>query len=226
MEQQTLFTVLSLGFSLGLLHALDADHIMAVSLLASRTRRMKSRAAILLLTLGYCIRWSIGHGITLIALSALLLFSSIELPAIVPQLAEKLVGVFLLVLGVVVVHQAVRDRVRLHFHHHGGISHVHLTRGSSASHSHQPVLLGVVHGLAGSAPVLAILPLVGGDKAVVGLVYLCLFSLGVMISMVVFGMFFGRLQQWLSRLGNGIYQTARLILGFASIGFGCYWLYA
>ena len=84
----------------------------------------------------------------------------------------------------------------------------------------------MIHGLAGSAPVLAILPMLGSAQATIGLAYLTLFSLGVMLSMVVFGLLFGRLQFWLMRFGNHAFQLARLVLAVCSIGFGSYWLLA
>ena len=226
MEQHTIFSVLSLGFTLGLIHALDADHIMAVSLLASRTRHIKSKLRVVITTLGYCFKWALGHSLILLIVGALFTMYGIELPEYLQLAAEKLVGVILIAMGLMIAWQFWRNRIQLKVHQHGDISHVHLVERNKRVHSHQPVLIGMVHGLAGSAPVLAILPLLGGNQSSVGMLYLGLFSLGVMISMMVFGLLFGRLQHWITRFGDRAFQLARLGLGAASIGFGGYWLFA
>ncbi|MBX2884401.1 MAG: sulfite exporter TauE/SafE family protein [Granulosicoccus sp.] len=226
MEQHTIISVLSLGFSLGLIHALDADHIMAVSLLSSRTRHLRNKVAIVLTTLGYCFKWALGHSLILLTAGALLAIYGIQLPENLQLVAEKLVGVFLVAMGLIIAWQFWRNRIQLKVHQHGDISHVHLVEHNQRVHSHKPVLIGMVHGLAGSAPVLAILPLLGGNQVSVGMLYLTLFSIGVMISMMIFGLLFGRLQHWFTRFGDRAFQVARLTLGLASIVFGGYWLFA
>jgi len=226
MEQHTIFSVLSLGFTLGLIHALDADHIMAVSLLSSHTRKLGSKLAVVLTTIGYCLKWALGHSVILLIIGGLLLFSGIQLPESVQTVAEKLVGALLVAMGLMIAWQVWRNRIQLQVHQHGDFSHVHLIEKDAKNHSHKPVLMGVVHGLAGSAPVLAILPVLGSQQAGIGLLYLSLFSAGVMLSMIVFGLLFGRLQHWLQAFGNRVFQFARLTLALTSIGFGGYWLFS
>jgi len=224
MEQHTIYSVLSLGFTLGLIHALDADHIMAVSLLASRTRQLTNKISFVFTTIGYCLRWALGHSAILLIVGFLLFFLNIQLPDALQIAAEKLVGVILITMGVVISWQLWRNRIQLQVHRHDDISHVHLIEKNKKHHNHKPVLLGVVHGLAGSAPVVAILPMLGSQQASIGLAYLAVFSIGVMLSMIIFGLLFGRLQLWLIRFGNRAFQLARLILALSSIGFGSYWL--
>ncbi len=226
MEQHTIFSLLSLGFTLGLIHALDADHIMAVSLLASRTRQLTNKISMVVTTVGYCLRWALGHSAILMIVGFLLFFLNVQLPEALQIAAEKLVGVILITMGLMISWQLWRNRVQLQVHHHDDISHVHLVEKNKRTHNHKPVLLGIVHGLAGSAPVVAILPMLGSQQASVGLAYLALFSVGVMLSMVIFGLLFGRLQLCLMRFGNRAFQLARLILAVSSIGFGGYWLLA
>ena len=89
MEYTTLYSILSLGFGLGLLHALDADHIMAVSSLASTNGKDKKNWSGRSM-LWFCTRWAVGHGAILLSLAILFIFAKIELPAIVPYLRKSL----------------------------------------------------------------------------------------------------------------------------------------
>ncbi len=154
--------VLTLAFGLGMLHALDADHIMAVSTLAS-TRSGRQRA------LAFCARWAIGHGLTLLTIGAAVLLLGMAIPARLSADAESLVGVVLVLIGAWVLWDLWRRRVHLHFHaHEGAITHAHwhldqpgaARRGEHGhAHGHGAVLVGVMHGTAGSAPLLALLPM-------------------------------------------------------------------
>jgi hypothetical protein len=97
------FSILTLGFGLGLLHALDADHIMAISSLASSDKNDQDskhqKTGSIGRMAGFCARWAIGHAAVLLGLAALFIFAKFELPSIVPLLAEKLIGILLIGLG-------------------------------------------------------------------------------------------------------------------------------
>jgi len=233
--QETTLALLSLGFGLGLLHALDADHIMAVSALAygktSDGKGQRSRSQ----TVQFCIRWAIGHGGILLLLGSLIIFAGIALPESVSFFAEKLVGLILISLGVWIFWQFFQNRLQLRVHSHDGLTHVHLAdgkleKGKHSRHDHRPVLVGVTHGLAGSAPVLAIVPLYqsGAEPALgwFGLLYVAMFSLGVVLTMLVFGLFFNTFQNLLESYSRRLFDYSRLFLASVSIGFGSYWLLA
>ena len=161
-------------------------------------------------------------------LGLLLWVSGYQLPGIVSEIAEKAIGVLLILLGSWIIWKVCKQQLHFHIHHHGDVAHMHLTDKADNQHSHQPVLVGVIHGMAGSAPVMALIPAFGSSGSSigpwVGMSYLGLFSLGVLIAMVSFGLFFGQLQNWLSQCGNRIYQGSRILIGFSSILFGTYWL--
>ena len=230
MDPTSLFGILTLGFSLGLLHALDADHIMAVSVLSTKTRHLKSRFKVALVTCRYCLKWALGHGGVLLFLGVLLLFLEIQLPPTLSFLAEKAVGVFLVAMGVWIIWQARDSNLRLNVHKHSQsgeeIHHVHLASESDGAHSHKPMLIGMTHGLAGSAPMLALLPAIGNNNHWLAITYLMLFSGGVLVSMLLFGLFFGQLLGWIDRLGNRVFRISRWTLGLTSALFGSYWLIA
>ena len=232
--QETTVALLSLGFGLGLLHALDADHIMAVSSLAysKADSAQRSRGQ----TVHFCIQWAIGHGGILLLLGSLVLFAGVAIPEQVSFLAEKAVGAILMSLGLWIFWQFYQNRLQLRVHSHEGLTHVHLSHANSDSsldkatkkskHDHRPVLVGITHGLAGSAPVLAIVPLAQSGQGWFGLMYVAMFSLGVVSTMLVFGLFFNKFQNTLEHYSHRLFDVSRLSLASLSIGFGGYWLFA
>lgn len=176
--------------------------------------------------MGFCCTWALGHSAVLFALAALLIFAKIELPAMVAHFAEKFIGVILIALGAWIFWQLRRHKLSLQVHSHDEITHVHLSNTDKTHHTHQSVLVGATHGLAGSAPVLALIPSMETASAWIGLGYVGLFSLGVLSAMLVFGLFFGQLQKWLAGLGQTLFQFSRMTVAAVSIAFGCYWLLA
>lgn len=221
MIESAQWALLTLGFGLGLLHAFDADHIMAVSAMASRQPRLRQNLA-------YAIRWSLGHGGVLLLLGVLVSVAGIQLPESVLALFEALVGVLLIGLGVWLLLSIRRQRLMLVPHSHGETWHVHLQdkRPHTESSAHTPVMVGLVHGLAGSAPVLALLPAIQQGQTLVATAYLALFGLGMLLSMTLFGYGLTYLQHGLLHWNERLFQLFRQTLGGATIAFGGYWLYA
>ncbi len=225
MEINLLTSILTLGFGLGLLHALDADHIMTISSMATTKLGDRNRWSVLR-TSGFCMRWALGHGSILLALAALFIFARIELPDFVPQLAEKLVGLLLIFMGGWIIRGLWQQRLTLKTHTHDTITHAHLVTVNKKHQNHTPVLVGITHGLAGSAPILAIIPALETENAWIGLAYVALFSLGVLTAMLVFGVFLGKLQTWIAGWGQNLFQISRIVVAFGSISFGGYWLFS
>ncbi len=233
MEPSILYSILTLGFGLGLLHALDADHIMAVSALASgahQDSRQNPGGWLIKRMMSFCCTWALGHSAVLFALATLLIFAKIELPAMVAHFAEKLIGVLLIGLGAWIFWNIRQHKLSLEVHSHDTITHVHLSNTGKPHHTHQSVLVGATHGLAGSAPVLALIPVMETTSTWIGpwigLGYVALFSLGVLSAMLVFGLFFGQLQKWIAGFGQKLFRFSRTAVASVSIAFGCYWLLA
>lgn len=219
-----LIALLSMGFTFGLLHALDADHVMAVSSMSSSREKFQSRAKS---TFAFCARWALGHGGVLCVLAAALLAFELQLPAWLNTGAEKLVGVILIALGFWILWSFKQNKVRLRIHAHGDHVHAHLadeTHSSKAVSEHGPVFVGITHGLAGSAPVLALLPTLELANSTWGFVYVLLFSLGVLCMMMIFGLGFGYVQTRLIRFSSRLFEWSRVLVASISIGFGAYWL--
>jgi hypothetical protein len=216
-----LMTSSGLGSLLGMRHALEPDHLAAVSTLVSR-ERSGIRAALL----GVC--WGLGHTLSLVVVGALLVALRAEMPAAVSDLFELLVAFMLVALGFRAIVHAARQgaegptRVHRHgrlVHSHAGVpAHVHIGVWTLAR---RPLLVGAVHGLAGSgaltALVLATLP-----TTTARLAYMALFGLGSTVSMAALS---GLLGWPLARLGTHhlVARGVSLIVGCTSMALGIMW---
>ena len=173
-----------LGLMLGMRHALEPDHLTAVSTLVAENR--DSRRGVLL---GAC--WGLGHTLALLAVGLLLAALHTRMPGRIGALFELGVALMLIVLGIRSVARGLREGAAgtEHHHAHGGSSHVH---AGPLHHVHvkrwtfarRSLLIGLVHGLAGSgaltAFVLAEMPTLTGR-----LVYIALFGIGSMMGMAM-----------------------------------------
>lgn len=207
---------LVVAFGLGLIHAFDADHVMALSVFATRGRGAGEGARAGL-------RWSLGHGLVILAVGLLLLGAGRALPASASILADRAVGLVMIGLGVYVWIELARRRAHLHFHAHDGLPpHAHwhdhararAADGAAVSaqaeaptavehrHEHGALFVGALHGLAGSAPILAVLPVARHSPAL-ALAYLVLFGLGVAVAMVGVSGLLGHVAGRLSARGAG-----------------------
>lgn len=209
------------GFVLGMEHALDADHVVAVSTLVSDSRRL-SRSALI------GISWGIGHTFTLLVAGVLVLRFKVHIPASVALSMELCVGVVLVVLGGQILWQYRQKRVHAHIHSHGSEAHVHFhSHASGGDHDHdhdrpslgRPLLVGMIHGLAGSAAVMLVV-LTTVHSVAQGLLFISLFGVGstcgmLLMSTVIalpFACTAGRLQQFS--------EAARIAAGVVSIAVG------
>ncbi len=208
---------LGIGFGLGLVHALDADHILAVSTLAMRERpgRVPWR---------YCAQWAMGHGGTLLLIGALVLLAGYGIPAQLSSVAERAAGVVMMALGAWAVVDMRRRKLHLHSHRHPGMpthEHWYAHDPMQAAHDrygHGATLVGALHGVAGSTPLLVLLPLTQSGSPWHGLFYLATFSAGVLSAMLAFGGVLGgflrrsdaRAAVWVPRLRIAIAAGAML----------------
>ena len=221
-----LLAIVALSFGAGLVHALDADHVAAVSALAVRgnkwSRVMRVSGA-----------WAIGHGATLLLVGAAVYVLGFAIPERLAAVAEQSVGLILIAVGISVIVQVVRSRAHIHTHTHDDLpphAHLHTHEGDSEHeaqtshrHEHRAVLVGTVHGLAGSAPLLALIPLSQVGSSATAMAYLAVFGLGVFVSMAVFGGLFGGLISWGSRSSQRLVVGIPAATGTLSVLFGT-WL--
>src|SRR6476620_12795793 len=184
-----MFGILGLGFLLGMQHALEADHIAAVSSIAARRSDIGD-------IVRHGLTWGIGHTLTLFIFAGAAILLGRAIPDTVAKPIEAAVGIMLIGLGVHVLWRLWRDRV--HFHRHGHADgtvhfHAHSHAGDTApharaAHAHEhgfrwrTLLIGLMHGMAGSAALL-VLTVSQASNPVVGLGYVALFGTGSIIGM-------------------------------------------
>ncbi len=233
MEPITLVGILGGGLLLGALHAFDADHVLAVSALGAEHDRGAR---------GYSLRWALGHGGAVLAAGLCVLGLGTAVPTGLSGAAEALVGLVLVGLGLQVLLRLRAERRRAthghaHWHMHDGLPphphwHTHAPAlhrqnadtGSHAHHHHRAVMVGVLHGTAGSAPLLALLPASQLGSPAWGLAYLLLFCLGVVAGMGAFGGLLGGALRGLARRDRRLAHGLRAALAGASLSFGVYLL--
>src|SRR5215475_9322505 len=184
-----MFGILGLGFLLGMQHALEAAHIAAVSSIAARRSEVGD-------IVRHGLTWGLGHTLTLFAFAGAAIMLGHAIPATLSRPLETAVGVMLVGLGAHVLWRLWRDRVHFHRHRHDdGTVHLHAhshageaVPHASAPHAHahgfrwRTLLVGLMHGMAGSAALL-VLAVAQAPSAAMGLFYVALFGIGSMIGM-------------------------------------------
>jgi hypothetical protein len=216
-----LLTSSGFGSLLGMRHALEPDHLAAVSTLITRERNSLKAAL-----LGVC--WGLGHTAGLIVVGAVLVVLRSELPDRIALFFELLVAIMLVVLGTRAVLQAVRQGRPSHHHpatfavhrHSGLPAHVHIGAWTLAR---RPLLIGAIHGLAGSGALTALV-LTTLPTTAARLSYMALFGLGSTIGMAALS---GMLGWPLARLGSheAVMRTVSLVVGTMSVALGLFWGY-
>src|SRR5437764_1240820 len=158
-----MFGILGLGFLLGMQHALEADHIAAVSSIAARRSDLSD-------IVKHGLTWGLGHTVTLFVFAGAAILLGHALPGQFARPLELAVGIMLIGLGAHVLWRLWRDRVHFHLHRHaGGSQHFHFHshagetvphQNSAHGHRHgfrwRSLLVGLMHGTAGSAALLVL----------------------------------------------------------------------
>ena len=215
--ETSISTALLLGLLLGVKHALDVDHIVAITAIVSRSRSML-HSALTGLT------WGIGHTIVLFAAGFAVLLLKLTIPERLSLLMEFAVGVLLIVLGVPLLWRLITSRAHVHLHQHADKSHVHVhshayTSDHDHSHVRKPLLVGMLHGLAGSGA-LILLALSTTSSVAQGLIFLLVFGVGSMLGMLVLSGLISFPFKLTARLSLRLNQWAQGVAGFISIVLG------
>src|ERR1700760_3565400 len=184
-----MFGILGLGFLLGMQHALEADHVAAVSSIAARRDNVSD-------IVKHGLTWGLGHTLTLFAFAGAAILLGHAIPETLARPLETAVGVMLVSLGAHLWWRLWRDRVHFHGHRHddGTVHlHAHSHAGESMPHASAPhahahgfrwrtLMVGLMHGMAGSAALL-VLTVTQAPSAAAGLGFVGLFGIGSMIGM-------------------------------------------
>jgi len=190
----TPLAVLGFGFVLGLRHALDVDHLAAVSTIVSQRRSLWRSSLVGAL-------WGLGHTAALFAASVVVIGLHTEIPPRLAQGLEMGVAVMLVGLGLNLLRTLWSGgTLHHHVHAHDGRPHVHphlhaAEETTRDTHHHlrtgrRPFFVGLVHGLAGSgALMLAVLATIPSPS--LALAYVAIFGAGSIAGMVAMSTIFG-----------------------------------
>ena len=217
-----IFLLLANAFLLGLAHALEPDHMAAVSTFLSRyPGRLRA--------VRFCVQWGVGHMLPLLASVVAVAGIGAALPPRAASDAERAVGGMLVVLGVWVLREVWLGRLHLHTHEHDGVTHTHLhahRHDPAHGHAHHTVLLvGIVHGLAGSASVMVLALLAGTLSLWVSGAYVVTFSVGVILSMALYGWSAGALLEQVAARRWAWLRLVQVGAGSCSVALGVYWFF-
>jgi hypothetical protein len=216
---------LLLGFLIGLVHALEADHLAAIATLSNGKKRLFLRGA----------AWGLGHTVTLLALSIAVVVYSFVLSSHGAAALEFAVGIVLVALGAQIVFRMKKDRLHFHVHQHeGGAQHMHvhshksdeLDHGqSSHDHAHPARLpfkafaIGLLHGAAGSSGVIVLAVSKTGDPWVaVG--YVGLIGAGSMLGMAALSVVVGWPILHAPKIAKSLHNTVQISIALVAIAIG------
>ena len=221
MSEPSFLTWLGLGFMLGLRHALDGDHVAAVSTVLAQRPSLRASGLI-----GFS--WGIGHTVVLLLVGFFVLWLRVPVPAVVANVAEGFVGIMLVWLGGLLGLKLFNEGWHIHRHEHDGDSHTHLhSHAILPDHVHphrwreslRPLCIGMAHGLAGSAALL-LLVVSSASGIMDGLIYITVFGCGSIVGMIVIGMALSAPVVWSIRLGRPAVFAAQILASVGSVGLG------
>jgi ABC-type nickel/cobalt efflux system permease component RcnA len=230
-----ILALLGLGLIFGLKHATEVDHVVAVSTIVSQHRNLLRSAMVGAL-------WGAGHTASLLLIGAIVLSLKVTIPEAVSNWLEFCVALMILGLGASALWRALRKgrEVHVHKHSHDGVSHVHVhfheattrhAQGGALPHAHavssigiKPLLIGTMHGLAGSSA-LTLLVLTQIKSAWLGLLYLMIFGAGSIIGMLLMSGLIGVPFAFRSRNLSVLHHRLQAAAAGLSIAFGLWYVY-
>jgi len=249
----TFFAILAVGFFLGMRHAADPDHVIAVTTIVTRSKKVANAAIVGAV-------WGLGHTLTIVAVGAFIILFSIVVPPRIGLAMELAVGLMLVLLGVMNL-AGMRDQVKetlaraatangdvhSHVHAHGDYVHTHAHGHSASTHTHsnertpvvvldrwlkgvagyrwiRPLLVGVVHGLAGSAAV-ALLVLAAIPNPRWAVAYLFVFGGGTIAGMMVITIAIASGLAWAGARSAWLARRMAVVSGVISVVFGLFIAY-
>ncbi len=223
--EASLYAAFVLGLVLGLKHAMDADHLIAVSTIVSEHKSLKWASLIGAF-------WGFGHTVTLFIVGLLVIGLRLTIPPRVALGLEFLVALMLVFLGLSILWRSFRaEGLHLHAHNHSPETHAHFhlhgSREEDHSHRHpfssmrKPFLVGMVHGLAGSAA-LMLLVLTTIPTPMAGLAYILIFGAGSVGGMLGLSFLIGLPFVLTAQRFTLLNRWIRVVAGAASVIFGLF----
>ncbi len=188
---------------LGFIHALEIDHMMALTTFVSRRPTLAT-------AFGFGLRWGIGHSLAVFVAGAILLATGLRWGPGMESILEGAVGVALVGVGI----WSLRTARNLHLQHPGE----HRAQG------HAVASLGVMHGLAGTTAVVALLPVTLLAERALGFAYLACFGVGVTAGMATFALVAAAAMRGAAARAPAAVERMAGWAGAGSIAVGLWWL--
>jgi sulfite exporter TauE/SafE len=222
-----ILSVLSLGFLMGLKHALEADHVAAVASIASRRQGIGAISR-------HGLFWGFGHTLALLAVGGAAILLKVAINDRLAAALEFAVGIMLMILGAHVLWRLYRDRFHFHAHRHGHEVHLHVHshrddplphRQSVHDHAHpdgipwRTLLVGLMHGMAGSAA-LVVLTAAALQSPLWGVAYILVFGLGSIAGMAALSAVIALPLSYTARSLTQVNHALQLAIGIATIAIG------
>jgi cytochrome c biogenesis protein CcdA len=187
----------ALGFLLGLRHATDADHVVAITAIVAREGKFSRAARIGAL-------WGVGHSLTVLVIGGALILYRVAIPPRLGLGLEFLVALVLIGLGFSNLRAKPVGSEEKSSHAHDGL---------------RPFVVGVVHGLAGSAAVVLLVLAAIPDPAW-AIAYLVVFGLGTVAGMTIVTWLIAAPAAYAGHRVQRFQRGIRLAAGSLSIVFG------
>jgi hypothetical protein len=194
-------SMLVLGFSAGVIHAFDADHIAAVGGISGQNSGRHS--------FRFALHWGFGHGLAVIAVATLVLVAGAAMPTQFSAVAESAVAWMLIAIGAMT------------FIH---LWQQHQNTEATESRSHNASLVGLVHGSAGSAPLLAVIPAAGMSSPTLGMLHVVVFNIGIILAMAGVGTLLRSGLSAAGRYHHALQLAIQSVLGVFATSFGFFLL--
>jgi len=222
-------SILTLGFLLGLKHALDADHLIAVSTMLSERKGFWYSSWV-------GIWWGIGHTAALLVVAVIMIALDFQIPSTIALVLEFVVALLLIFLGIRILWKIYHGAIfHIHVHKHENHVHVHPhIHEYNADHQYfqqgihhhasslkkKPLIIGMIHGIAGSAA-LMLMVLTTISSQLVAIVYVAVFGLGSIGGMLIMSTLIGVPLSFTSR-NQQLNKVIQTTAGIVSVGFGSY----
>lgn len=224
-QEVSMLLILLFGFLLGLQHAVEADHLAAVTTIVSERKNIWHSALIGGL-------WGIGHTVSLFLIGILVIFLKFQISEELEAKLEAGVGIMLVILGINAFRKLWKnEQIHLHSHSHDKQTHTHLHghnlgEKTPLHHNLSPrsIIIGMVHGLAGSAALmLIVVPQISSPW--LGLGYILIFGIGSIAGMMAMSFLIGLPFHFTEQKFNRLNFAIRCLAGIFSLGWGFFLIY-
>jgi|WetSurMetagenome_2_1015567.scaffolds.fasta_scaffold03130_8 ABC-type nickel/cobalt efflux system permease component RcnA len=196
------------GFALGLAHAVDPDHIVAVSTLLCKNPNLRK-------SLTSATAWGAGHSATLLAVGLLVLALRVTIPPSVVSIFELAAAVMLIVMGAWILKPFLTGKQK-----EQGQAHNH-THEEGHRRLHKSVFTGFLQGLAGSAAIMLV-TLTTVDSAELGLVFILMFGIGLILGMVGIACIINSIMSFTAARLKRAHEKIQAVTGTISIACGVF----